>query len=567
MIPRTLKTYRSIFALSLLYGLAYNFVNLRLVIDPRDTYADVEPYYLTVINRIITGNFPVESVDSYSPYSSINAPLSALPLGEAVMGFTGAWLSLDIDDLYFLFSFLFVSLIFAVTTKITNLFIRSLRGSAIVASLILLLTFSGSYFLTRPISPQFNMLIWLTGLYLTMKLSLDKRYLLPVSFFIGVSMYISAPYQSVHLGLVFFIMSAFFLRLGLRQRLISWMVVVVINIPQITDYLYKWDLETWQEFLVRSGIIYSHLPSTANTLLFAMISVLLLFIKRTDTSDNGKSLWVSVLCLIVLSQSNVITGRTLQTYHFEEMAKLVLAFSFARFSAHVFSQNGRIQRILRTPKKRLSINQSIANFYIVFALILGFQMYQIPSSVAYHSKNLGSNEVLEAVNSLPEKARVLILDVDTFPYESRLPQDLIYTTLTAGFPISQKEIAERFFLSRGCDLSDVSTLLRNESSLFIYGLLGNSQKHKAWRLHLARFNLQELIPIPRKDYTLLTQFLRYQNAANRFGCDRLVRKYRIQYVVTSLPNASAKPLLLNTKFSYDKVKTFNSSIAVYKLRP
>lgn len=511
---------------SVAYGILYHIKSIELVFKSQGTYAGVEPYYLTVIKRGELFGFPVLGVDNFSPSLEPRVGQNVLPLGESIYSLLLFLLNIDLDILYFVLSIIFTSLIFLVISRIVMCGGVPTHLSILSSCLIVLLTFRGDYSLQRPISPQFNYLVWLFGLLLLFRLFLAIQPLAPVAFFCGVALYISSPYQASHLALCF-LATIFFLwfkkMVSFRQLLIPFSIFFVMALPQWLDVIQKFSNDSWSDYLLRMGIIRSHLPSTAETVLYSLSALILLFLVRTKYNLFIPCLFYTLI-LVAVSNSNVLTGRTLQTYHFEEMGKFFFALSLVMFFSHVIRPMVRefFSYIIRIP---------VRFTLVLLGLLIVIQVSQLESKSRPIPTEGIVFEVNETLSGLPRASRVLIQPFDTFYYEALHDINFVYAQSTTGFPIPTRELAERYYLANLCTTLSKEELLRKEYSIFVYALLGGSQKNKAWRQHLSRFGLEYLIAEPRKDFGYLNRFQRYYQNASDFGCINLLDKYQVEYMI------------------------------------
>lgn len=551
------RCFLTIFCASLFFGLSYHIRSILLVLQPSSTFAAVEPFYLVLIRAGSNFGFPVYGVDNFSPYPDVRVSQNLFPLGESIYALFLNLLSVDLDALYLYLSIAFSALLFFFVFLTIFNFTNSIPLGLVFAPLIIFFTFEDPYSLQRIISPQFNYLVWIIGIYLLYRSYTLGEIKMATILFLGVSSYISSPYQAFHL-LLSFTLLIFFLSyhrtIALRRFFQTWLVLAVFLAPHVLDFSKKLGNDSWSDYLLRMGSIRSRLPSALETVSFAIVTIILLLIYRRQFTLFLPSL-ILVISILFLSNSNVLTGVTLQTYHFNEMARYLFFLIFSLLVSN-FCLLSLLDRF--TPGRIRAIS------LILFILIATYQATKLQDVSSKWPMDQVSRERAQALSMLPKNARVLMDSHQPLFYEAHYNLNFIFTQSTPWFPISTRELAERYFLSNECKTLTREEILEREGFLLMYALLGESQKHEVWRKHLAVFGLQDLIEEPKKSFDYLYKFEKFYKDALREGCGNVLSRYKVDFVILEKNRAKVDWIALLESNSYVRMDAKLKEITVYK---
>jgi hypothetical protein len=230
--------------------------------------------------------------------------------------------------------------------------------------------------------------------------------------------------------------------------------------------------------------------------------------------------------LILASQSNIITGKEIQFYHFNLFAK-------ANLVLFVIWVLNRIR--IKGSQKYYYHNNNILMFLIFVPLIIhSFNKTVLPIMFENHFN--ASIQLLDKKYSSEEK---LIVDVanlqSVFPIYSRAK--LLYQSDITTYGFTNEEVLARAYISAGCP-SEIDDDLKSE--LLVYRLEAIDQKGKTLKASLEYLNLDKLLiemynPVIKaafeKRNTVNLEIDKYLLTATKNSCLSMAKKFGIEIIL------------------------------------
>jgi hypothetical protein len=326
----------------------------------------------------------------------------------------------------------------------------SFLKSSILVCLALIIFFGNNslinlnYSFSRMISPQVSILIWILTIYgvheffRNDKLGIKKSKFL--IFFPLLILLSSLTYLFTFLALLgvamIFVMYLLYIK-EFKKILIFLILSLTSCIPfGVSAYTNQSNL-VFSQVLERMGIFESRLPGSIKTLILCLVLFLLIFIydKLTPNKISENPFSVTVLTctmgLIVASQSNVITNKSIQFYHFETYAYILLILVFIKLILLTLSKQTKIKK-LEIQAKKILIPA------LVFLILLQFIFTDI--------KKDPSNDYKTFFVSNFSKSSNLIVDISVLNYSIPIytKSKVLYQGDIIAYNFSNAEIMNRY---------------------------------------------------------------------------------------------------------------------------
>jgi hypothetical protein len=478
---------------------------------------------------IETNNFFLRSVDFYN-------------LGEIIQRLGFKLLGSNILLTYYLYSLIYLSLWIFLITKILNFRLsRKITQSFIITSIILVLFFSRYSFLTglypfaRIINPQLSIIIWLYGIFLLSKiLEGDKKnkgnLWLLVLYAINITV-ASLSYLFVFIALIATSLVAILYILSKKQYQKSFYLAFLIFIsviPYTLITLRNINNKNSIELLERFGLISSRLPGAASTLLITFLILILVFLNQKLFSETKNILFQKVLTiatigLIIASQSNIITNRSIQfSDHFLVFAvcNLVILIIFFTLQLKIFNIKFNIPKFVLVP------------------LMISLVVFSIAQTFLPALQSEKKNDLYKLVSHKFDSSTKVIVDApirDAFPIYSNskmLYQNDIYT-----YKFSNRELLERYYISTGCPRNlDVKKI----SPIVIYRYEAYLQKSESIEKYLSLLNLENkysylFMQLRSKalkiESDIQNEIMDFLRATEGMNCISLARAFDVDFII------------------------------------
>jgi hypothetical protein len=481
-------------AISILPFMTRSFTSMKYqgdnLLPVLDTY-----YYQRIFNLnnnlFSLGDVYVDSMD----FS--HRQISIFSFGEAAEKILFHLLGNNTILTYFTLSLcLLVGWIFLITRLLKNDKSNSFYSNIIIIVLMLVLFLGNSNILNRNypfariISPQISLFLWLLGLIFVFKILALKeiktiKYVNMTQF--GALLLVSSfTYLYTFFGLLGVSM-VITLILATQKRyksLIWFIIIIIVSVsPFVINSFIKSKEERFQDAAERMGLINSRFPGSIVTVLICAAIVFIILaskrfkIKLNDLTNLELSLFVSSTGLILASQSNVLTGREVQFYHFNIFAEINLLLLLLMIFSRMKNYN-----ILK------SFHFLQVSFIALIASILIFNSF---SKIFFPLVfvNQTDSSMVTFNNKYKEEDR-LIVDAanlrDNFPVYSKAK--LLYQIDITAYGYTNEEVLDRAFISYGCPL-EISEEIKSE--LEVYRLDAIYLKSKNLEKYIKLFHFDE----------------------------------------------------------------------------
>ncbi len=420
-----------------------------------------DSFYFTRIFSKETPAFSAEN--SYVGISNLGALSNdSFSIPEILQRFAYINFGGSIYENYIFFSFLYLSiLIFAFSVFIRGSQKRNVPQMLLmqVLSLILLFLILGNHGVTntnyrfsRLVNPQFSILLWLLGLVLVSHLirRIEQGRSLNSLVIFGALLTLISQYSYIFVFLslaVTFFMTAIYLFVKNRRKdsLIIATIWMIILLQWFTAFQAKQAQNGFLDATDRMGLLKSHFPGAIETVLLSLISIGLaslqqLFSSRrkqgADLSSQYITINISSISLIIASNSNIITGKSIQfSDHFEIFAYLNFGLCISLL----------IWKIL------INFRYAFLLFSIIFSVIFVHQM-QTLADVYVSKESRALDQKLSSINFNKINVREVAIEspshADLIPVYA--PVGVLFDTRIVSYAFSDNELLLRYFVSRGC---------------------------------------------------------------------------------------------------------------------
>lgn len=400
---------------------------------------------------------------------------------------------------YFLFSFVVLcAWIYLILKLMSSEGKNSFIKNFLIISPALVLLFGESnltkdnYPFARIISPQITVLLWLIGLVLTGRLlssykSKKVNYKCIVQFgiltIVASFTYLYTLISILGTGIIIL----FLLVIKKNYPYFWWFLVSFIfsMVPFILINLLKSKEKRFLDSGERMGLINYRYPGTITTVFLCLVIIFSILIYRYFVSKGFRFtslesiLIISSGGLILASQSNIVTGKEIQFYHFNIFAKANLLLF-----AILFLNRIRI-------KKAQKYVDSYKNIFILVlsVLLITNTLNKVIEPIMFKNHFHSSIELLSKKYSSKDKLIVDVVNLqNVFPVYSRAK--LLYQSDITTYGFTNEEVLARAYISAGCP-SEIDDKLKSE--VLVYRLEAIEQKGKTLKAYLEYFNLEELL--------------------------------------------------------------------------
>lgn len=381
----------------------------------------------------------------------------------------------SIYENYIFFSFLYLSiLIFAYSVFIKgsqkqNVPQMLLMQGLALMSLLLILGNHGvtstNYRFSRLVNPQFSILLWLLGLllvsHLIRRVEQGRSVNSIVVFGALLTLISQYSYFFVFLSLtVTYFMTAIYLFLKNKRKdsLVIATIWMIILLQWFTAFQFKQAQDGFLDAADRLGFLKSHFPGAIETVLLSLVSIGLasfqqMFNSRgkegTDFSSQLTAVNISSLSLIIASNSNVITGKSVQfSDHFEIFAYLNLGLCISLL----------IWKVL------INFRYVFLALSVIFSIIFVPQMQSL-ADVYVSKESRALDQKLSSISFSKVNVREVAVEspshADLIPVYA--PVSVLFDTRIVSYAFRDNELLLRYFVSRGCPEN-----LSASDLLFIY---------------------------------------------------------------------------------------------------
>jgi hypothetical protein len=417
-----------------------------------------------------------------------------------------------------------------------------LKTNVLIAALLIVFfgnnsLFNENYGFNRLISPQISILIWILGIYcihkyyqLGAKENNRSKYLISFAILILIS---SMTYLFTFLALIC-VSATFALHLFCIKRLndLKFLILLLFMslIPFATSTLINYNDMVFSQVLERMGLFESRLPGTVKTVALCLIVIILTYfyskLIKIELNKNPFILTVIIFTsgLILASQSNLITNKTVQFYHFETYAYILLISVIAKISLQ-FNKNPRSNKVLKVKYKYM-----LTAGATVIVLLVFFQT---------NIRHDNPNELKQFFIKNFSESQNLIVDIDYLDYSIPIytKSKVLYQGDIIAYKFSNTEIMKRYFVNTGCPNS---ISLESIPGFIDYRIQPLIQKGNQIYKYLSFVNLDR-----RFDNLYLSYFdeaqsrqILIESQINEFmtdnvmgDCIKLARQFGINYIV------------------------------------
>ena len=433
-----------------------------------------ESFYFTRIFSKETPTFSAEN--SYVGINNLeNLSNDSFSIPEILQRSAYINLGGSIYENYIFFSFLYLSiLIFAFSVFIRGFQKQNVPQMLLTQVLALMSLFlilgnhgvtSTNYRFSRIVNPQFSILLWLLGIllvsHLLRRVEQERSVNSIVVFGTLLTLISQYSYFFVFLSLVVtFFMTAIYLFLKNRRKdsLIITTIWMIILLQWFTAFQIKQKQNGFIDAADRMGFLKSHFPGAIETVLLSLVSIGLVYLQQLfnsrrkegpDFSSQFMAVNISSLSLIIASNSNVITGKSIQfSDHFEIFAYLNLGLCISLL----------IWKVL------INFRYKFLMLSVIFSIIFIPQMPSLAN--IYVSKDSRAlDQKLSSINFSKVNVREVAVEspshADLIPVYA--PVSVLFDTRIVSYAFRDNELLLRYFVSRGCPEN-----LSASDLLFIY---------------------------------------------------------------------------------------------------
>lgn len=309
---------------------------------------------------------------------------------------------------------------------------------------------NSNYGFSRLISPQVSVLIWILTIYCIYEFFRhyrlrigNSKYLILFSILILIS---SFTYLFTFLVLlsvaIVFLLYLFYLREMKEIRILSPMLFISCVPFGFNAYKNQNNL-VFSQVLERMGLFESRLPGSLKTVVLCLFLYILIFIysklipDRLRENPFGLSISICNIGILMASQSNVISNKSIQFYHFEIYVYILLLIVITKLLL--------ITLLKQVTFKKLDIYARKISIPTLMVLIpLQFILTDIKSDPPNDYKKFFMNNFSQSSN--------LIVDISFLNYTIPIytKSKVLYQGDIIAYYFSNTEIMQRYFINSGC---------------------------------------------------------------------------------------------------------------------
>lgn len=345
--------------------------------------------------------------------------------------------------------------------------------------------FNEQYGFYRLINPQLAMLIWIIFIYVLTQYfinenSTTKRIhllsILCVLIFISSVTYLFTFLVLVGASAVFLMLLV--LNNKKSDALFFFKYSIVAVTPLAINIFLNYNKSSYVQVLKRQGLIESRFPGTLKTLVLCCFTLFFLyfiirFSKSTSTNKPfNTTMFICTIGVAIASQSNVITNKAVQFYHFELFVLILLVILISR---SILITVSRIKFLRRFNFK----NRNTLSLGIILLILLNF----------HNMKFDHNNPIKQFFKTNFISQENLIVDISDLEYSIPVytHSRVLYQADIPAYKFADEEIMKRYFVNSGCNTdSDFLSI----PALFIYQTGPLLQKEAQVRKYSYLFNLE-----------------------------------------------------------------------------
>ena len=434
-----------------------------------------DPFYTARIK--IAANNPFEMESGYVADPAANGRREIISLGEAVIGLMKKILNLSISDTYIYSTILMAALALYLFSKILSNTNKKATLFFCSAGFFIFWGPHNDYSFERPISPQISIIVYLSTILLINK-SLDSnesKFKLLLGILVGLSAYLSSPYTFIVVS-IGFSTYLFLILIAKKFKLIdivSLITYTIFVIPYIYLNLGNSKAESFNDLILRQGLIESHLPAARVTIIMFILALFYIFLfsrfKKIEMFNRQKLflnfLMIQVAIIAIVSNSNLLTGKALQfSNHFDSFSKVILILVIGSTIDAIKSDHLNIIKITHNLKSNQFMRILLILSLVVIIVLKGFSVKEVEGS------KLKEKSILSFIDkNINRDAVILFSNIGTSASAAAMLENkLFFSPDMFNYNYTQKEINYRYFATTACTAKRID----KSSWGFTYGLRG-----------------------------------------------------------------------------------------------
>ena len=470
-------------------------------------------------------------------------------LAEFLLAQRLKYLNINIQTGHLIYNFILP----AISFMLGYLILYWITASRLWAIMFSVLLFFGIFLFefTRPISPQFNFIFWLTQflfLWILFTKGTSRKTVFLNVLNLGLLFYIYPYYWAYYLILLgILIVYFFFKNLDYCSALLK---IVIGGLMLSSGYLYftfkASQLQFYEDSLTRLQMIYTHFPSGINILKWAVPTLLLFFtlyrLKLLNYSKTSVFLTAAIFSVIVAVNQHIITGRNFEfSSHYYMVGVFVSVFALAYLWAQTREQEYKLKTFDSLWLGTLIILLSMAGIIKYAEMAFSYSREMVTAQefapiFSWLNENTSRDSVIMANESISQLAAVYTHNNVFFARNANL------------FLLPDVEVIDRFILNNIDKKFDRDFVITNVRS--IYGVRYIDEYG-----HTVQSNkVRKLLRLPTKAEIYLPEiaidvFLtRAEYMKNNLAKE--IAKYRLDYIILENGQpAFAKNIFQKTLFS------------------
>lgn len=355
--------------------------------------------------------------------------------------------------------------------------------------------FNENYGFYRLINPQLAILIWIIFIYvLTQYFTNENSTYRKINFlsilcaliFISSVTYLFTFLALIGASLVFLLL--LILKNKKSEALFFFKYSSVSVIPLSINIFFNRNESAYLQVLKRQGLVESRFPGTLKTLVLCCFTLFFLYLITRFSKSTGSnkpfntSIFICTIGIAIASQSNVITNKAVQFYHFELFVLILLVLLISRSILIVIC---RIKFLHHFNFK----NRKILPLGIIFLILLNF----------HNMKFDHANPIKQFFKTNFISQENLIVDVSGLEYSIPVytHSRVLYQADIPAYKFADEEIMKRYFVNSGCNIdSDFLSI----PALFSYQTAPLLQKEAQVLKYSQLLNLEALFKSTHEAY-------------------------------------------------------------------
>lgn len=553
IIPNFISMFSTpvIVALSLLPFLTFNSIEIY-----NSIVEGVAPLSILYYPRIFSGSNTWHEIgDFFSGTAERVNSAEFIMLGDILQRVFYKLLGENIILTYKLFSLVYLIFwVYFLSRIISSDNKKKFSTSNWVIGTLLLITFNTNslinegYGFYRLINPQFAILIWIIFIYVltqyfTNENSTTRKVhslsILCVLIFISSITYLFTFLALIGASVVFLML--LILKNKRSDALFFLKYSIVAITPLAINIVLKYNEHSYVQVLNRQGLIESRFPGALKTLVLCGLILLFLYFVTSfskSTRNNrpfNTTMFICTTGVAFASQSNVVTNKAVQFYHFELFALILLLILISRSILAAISKI-KFLRYFNFNKR------NILTFGIILLTLLNF----------YNVRLDHANPIKQFFKTNFTSQENLIVDISGFEYSIPVytHSRILYQGDIPAYRFSDEEIMKRYFINSGCDIN--SDFL-NIPALFVYQATPLLQKEAQVLKYSQLLNLENQFRSVHESYaaeakvinkSINSSIANFKQKNFNFNCVDLAKKFEINAII--FDNKSNWKNLLNS---------------------